>query len=364
MTEKPNTDHPFYFPIYATKHVRDTLKVSPHVNEDLITYDGVIIVRQISQDKPPLIGFQFYEKLIIVVAIAISLSIGSFFKGIMYTYMFKNNKNNRGWMHRPINVLTISSAVIHHLTHVSLGIWYVVIMVSESPLGPTLGYQYCQVMDVVGVYAIAYLSVGSLGIAIYRVLYMKYQQWVKFGVGEIRLLWIVLSLSVSLSGLLVFLYKLEPSSYRFQMNACNGESFTYAQILIDYGLASEYRMINTKNLQKGSIAVCISIQSIELIIYVWFFYTRYKNDNGNIKSLLGVEIIRDRNIKNVSTFLGQFYCFLIECTFLVTVLVIEHLYDAKTPHIKAYVSMVKLIDFGVLSAVEVFSSPSLRAFMR
>ena len=364
MVDKRNTEHSFYIPIHASKRFQNALKGNDSRNDYSATYDDVIVVSKLLDHKPPLTGMEFYNKVITSVAIVVSLLIGSYFKGIMYKYVFTSNKNNRGWMHRPINVLMISSAIIHHISSVSIGIWYVALMMSESPFGKSLGAQYCEIMDVVGVYGITYLSVGSLGTSVYRVLYIKHEQWVRFVIGEKRLLGIVLSLSIAMCGIIVFLYKLERSNNRIQLNACNGESFMYGNILIDYGLAAGHQMINTTYLQKGSIAICIGMQLIELSIYIWFFYIRFKNDNGNIKRVLTVEAVRNRNIKNVGTFLGQFYSFLTEYIYLLTLLLFAWFVDEETHHLKSYIVVTKVIDFALLSAVEVFSSPSLRSFIR
>ena len=365
MADQRDTDHSFYIPIHVSNHVNNHLKNNYNRNDYSKTYDDIIIVSEMLDVRPALeLGMEFYNKVIISVAIFLSLFIGSYFKGIMYRYVFTSNKNNRGWMHRPINVLIISSAIIHHIANVSIGLWYVASMMSDLPFGQTVGPQYCEIMDVVSKYGISYLSVGSLGISVYRVLYIKHQQWVKFVIGEGRLLCIVLSLSITICGIIVFLYKLEMSSRRIQLNACNGVSLTYVQILIDYGLASGKQMINTTYLRKGSLAFLVGIQTIELIIYIWFFYIRFKNDNGNIKKVLTVEAVRERNIKNVSTFLGQFYSFLTEYAFLFTALIITCFVDDKTYYLKAYAGLAKIINFALLSAVEVFSSPSLRSFMR
>ena len=364
MEDKKRTEHSFYVPIHVFEHVQNALISNHNGNNYSTIYDDVIVVSEVFDHTPPLIGMEFYIKVITSVAIVVSLVIGSYFKSIMYRYVFTSNKNNRGWMHRPINVLTISSAIIHHISSVSVGIWSVALMISESPFGQTLGAQYCELMDVVLIYGIAYLSVGSLGISFYRVLYIKHQQWVKFVIGEGRLLSIVLSLSIAVSGILVFLYKLETSSNRILLNACYGESFMYGNFLIDYGLAAGHQVINTTYLQKGSLAIAMGFQSIEFVIYIWVFYIRFKNDNGNIKRVLTVEAVRDRNIKNVGTFLGQFYSFLTECIFLLTILVMSIFVDEETHHLKSYIFLAKIIEFALLSAVEVFSSPSLRSFIK
>ena len=150
-----------------------------HLNSSRNHADNAILISQISQDEAPLVDLPFNIKLTLSILMTLSLLVGTLFKSIMYSYVFTTSKKNRGgWMSRPINVLTVTSAIIHHVTHVPLGVWYVVNLMTETSVGNTVGFQYCQLMDVIGVYGIIYLSVGSLGIAIYRVLYIKLEYWV------------------------------------------------------------------------------------------------------------------------------------------------------------------------------------------
>ena len=341
----------------------DILDLSSTTDEWINQHD-ILIVSEISQDEPPLISLSFNIKITIATAIILAIIVGSYFKSIMYSYVYTTNKNNRGWMHRPINVLTISSAIIHHLTHALTGAWYLVMLMAREPLGASFGFNFCERMDKIYIYGLIYLSVGSLGIAIYRLFYIKLEHWVKYVIGERLLLLILLSLSIMVTAILTAVFTLESSSDRYQLNMCRGTSVTHAQILIDYALSSGDQTLNTNIIQKSIAIVCIIIQGIEFGIYIWFFYTRYKNDNGTIKRLLTQDSVRERNIKNIGTFLGQFYGFVMEFAFLVTILVLIIFADEHTHHLKAYVAVTKLCEFGLLSAIEVISSPELRSFIK
>ena len=113
-----------------------------------------------------------------------------------------------------------------------------------------------------------------------------------------------------------------------------------------------------------AVGLCIAMQTFELLCYIYFFYYRYKNDNGNVAKLLTHDVTRDRNLKNVQTFIGQFYGFLTEYAFLFFWLIVIMLSDEQTYSVKTYANVVKFMDFGILSAVEYFTSPILREFMR
>ena len=113
-----------------------------------------------------------------------------------------------------------------------------------------------------------------------------------------------------------------------------------------------------------TLVFCLAVQTLEFSIYIWFFCIRYKNDNGNIALLIKQEEIHKRNLKNVVTFLGQFYSFVIEYSFLTYLLILGSFADGDTQSYRALVSMMKFADFCLLSCVEVLSSPQLRSFMK
>ena len=76
------------------------------------------------------------------------------------------------------------------------------------------------------------------------------------------------------------------------------------------------------------------------------------------------ENIKDRNIQNVTTFVGQFYGFIVEYAFLLAFLIWTTLKNDGSDHLKAYFTILKFIDFGLLSAIEFYSSPILKKFMK
>ena len=338
------------------------------INNSITHNEDVIVFNIFPKDEfeNQLADMPFYIKLALTAGIWLSLIIGSFFKCIMYVYVFVANKQKGGWMHRPINVLTMSSSIIHHVTHIWIVIWYTVIYldVSRIPVADAIGDHWCQIIQIVCLFGMFYLSVGSLGIAVYRILYLKFEEFVKYIIGEKLLLLIVWSLSVMLCSIIVILYDLESGSHRIARNMCRGVSVTYAQILIEYQLTKGQDLLTTNYLQKIAVSILIIFQTVEFSIYIWFFYIRYKNDNGSMKKVLTEDVIRARNIKNANNFLGQFYGFVTEYAFLIVIFGIILFADKQSSNIKGYAITAKFMDFGLLSAVEVFASPAVRSFMK
>ena len=310
--------------------------------------------------------FSFHTKIFLTILMWISLVIGSFFKCVMYAYVRVANKQNRGWMHRPINVLTISSAIVHHITHIWSVTWYTVIKldVAGMPLADAIGDYWCWIIEWICLYGVFSMSVNSLGIATYRILYLTHENLVKYVIGERRLLLIIWSSSMMVSAVLVWLSQLENNGERFQINMCREVTLIQARIVLDYRLSLGEYLFTSNKFQKLDLAVLMAFQLTELSIYIRFFYIRYKNDNGSMKKVLTEDVIRSRNVKNITNFLAQFYGFLTEYAFLLVLLASNLFGGDRSGEMKIYAVTVKFMDFGLLSAVEIFSSPSLRAFLR
>ena len=337
-----------------------------NIGNDWVMANHFIIAKgeDLVKDEAPVFDLPLLIKVPLVTILIMSIIIGSYYKFIMYKYMYTGSKQNRNWMYRPINVLIMTHLIIHHITPVASLAWQILVCVVNAPLGTIFGLESCWAMLVVGVYGFAYLSVGSFGMAVYRTLYIRHEYWVKYVIGEKVLLLITLFLSISISAFLCFLYVVEANGHRTGYNMCTGLSAAQTEILIEYEINRGIELITTSYLSKIAVSVCIAIQMIEFSLYLWFFCHRYKNDNGNIAKLLLQEDVRKRNAKNASTFLGQFYGFMVEYSFLVAILTFQIFYAHESyEHDRALVVTAKLADFGLLSAIEVYSSPVLRSFM-
>ena len=99
-----------------------------------------------------------------------------------------------------------------------------------------MGNNFCQLSYWIGLYGFVYLTVGSLSIAIYRILYIKLETLVKEKIGK----QIFLMMSVFDSGAMVFIFSYETTNQRTFLNTCAGISSDHAQILIDYKMSLKY----------------------------------------------------------------------------------------------------------------------------
>ena len=328
------------------------------VSNESVLQNHLLLIQDTYNDEAPLINLSSGVKVSFAVVMTLSLLIGSICKGIMYVYVGTTNKK------RPINTLIITSAIVHHTTHLLCGTWYILVLLVDSPLADFLGSGSCYVMMSIGVFGLVYLNFGSLGISVYRILYIKHELFVKNTIGEQRLLVIILSTSLVLTGLATELFMAQETGEKTGINMCTGLSVTQTQIYTDYNLRTEAEIWTTLPGERITVGLCLVAQTIELAIYVWFFNMRYRNDNGSITKLMRQEDTHKRNLKNIGTFLGQFYSFVIECSYLIFILLCGIFADENTQDYRAMVSIMKFVDFGALSFIEVLSSPQLRSFMK
>ena len=369
MNDRIKQHFPIYIPITPYDEFRTSIPSSLNSTildpEELsVVKSNILTVQELLEDDAPLTSLPQYVKIALSIIMAMSLLIGSYFKCIMYMFVFMTSRKNRGWIHRPINVLTVTSAFTHHVTHVLAGVWYILVLIMDTPLIEIFGCFACHVMAVVAAFGLAYLSIGSLVIAIYRVLYIKQEYLVKYVIGEGVILLILLTSSICLAVLVVVLYMRGHNGDMPGINMCTGFPVSQTLIIIQYRVSNGDETLSSKNGSEWAIAVLLAAQTIEFGIYIWFFQFRYHHDNGNIAKYLRQEDIRVRNQKNIVTFLGQFYGFVVEYSFLISMSVLHYLTGEQSQHFRALVAIIKFCDFGLLSAVEVLTSPALKSFMK
>ena len=216
----------------GTIWVNSNLTVDENYNQShlmVATSDSAINMANMIMDKPAIKSFSAVVSCILVGGLIISLLSGSYFKSILYRGFFRGK-----FLDRPINVLLLCSAVIHHSTHLCATISLIVMIGFDTSLGETFGPAYCFYEYIVGAFGLGYLSVGSFGIALYRILFIKCNYWVKYRVGKGLLLGIILVMSLALTTLLVTLSLIESSSKRAVVNGCLGHSELAHSIIIEY----------------------------------------------------------------------------------------------------------------------------------
>ena len=188
--------------------------------------DSAIHVQNMSFSEATMRSFSPIVSYFLVSGLVISLLCGSYFKVVLYRGIFGQKLNDR-----PINVLLLVGGIIHQLSHLLYGINLILTIGFNVSIADVLGATYCNVEVFVCVFGIAYLSVGSFGIAIFRTLCIKCHRWTK---KPKWLLGVVLFGSLGVSMMISALFMIETHSGRVTYNACLGVSEFTQSILIDF----------------------------------------------------------------------------------------------------------------------------------
>ena len=113
----------------------------------------------------------------------------------------------------------------------------------------------------------------------------------------------------------------------------------------------------------GNGIAYVLIVTSEIIIYMIFFRYIYKhNNNERLRRLLEPEVLRRRNKTNAITFFGQFCSFAFEFT-VYTLITLAYTFGRKINHLWPVALAFSRMTFGVMAAIEVITSPVLRARM-
>jgi hypothetical protein len=169
------------------------------------------------------------------VALLISLLVGTYFKLILYRYFWRcRGDKSKNFKNRPINSMILVGAIIHHLTHLYMGINYCLALGFDVHLGVYMGEFYCNLTLFVGVFGMAYLITGSMVMAIFRVLYMKHGTWLRAHTDNGVIASLALAGGILLSLVLSILFIIERSSKRVTYNTCMGYSTDQMDIMYQY----------------------------------------------------------------------------------------------------------------------------------
>ena len=289
-----------------------------------------------------------------------SLIVGSYFKSSLYHYLYKE------WKNRPINILILLQAVIQHMMCLLMVANYTIGVSFDITFSEHFGEIWCNVPWYGGTFGAAYRSIGGLGIAIYRVMLIKFNHKFTEKANQKNLLAVIIALTTVLSIGMTIGWGMgngEASRKQVTWNFCTGRSAMYREVIHNYSL-----LVGTENSEsvfapKLTVAISIISVMIEFGCYLLIFGHLYFHDKYMLKrKLLTVDQVQKRNQKNAVTFLGQFYGFVVESVFGFCML---YLVMKENSNITYRVAIVIYfwVEFGVVSIVEVMASNNLRRYL-
>ena len=231
-------------------------------NVDLhsITYPFLLILETKNLSIPGLLKHsKSFQALLCGIDWTLTI-FGSYFKYILYEYIFDQYKKKE--VH-PIDILTLVLALSHHIAVITQTIWVTLIIAMDESLDYWMnGSFFFIICRVVIAFDLAYSIIGSLGISIYRILYIKMDLWVKYGIGEKRLLYTVLAFGLALAFVPVII-QVPLGVASFVKQGYGGISWQMLYMLHDYDQSRGQNSIhsNWKNTNHVNI-LCISLMLV------------------------------------------------------------------------------------------------------
>ena len=285
----------------------------------------------------------------------VNAAVFTYFRSKVYKYLLKQFRMKEL---TPINVLTLIVCLVQHL-EVGWGLMYEVMMEwvhngYENQIMPW----FCMVSSHFLFSFWGYSALGGLGIAVYRIMLIKHHHLVHETIGRKWLLFIILFSEVLILSLSLAMMSLSDSLWQPIRPPC----FHLAKI-------STLESIDAYNqtFENSSILYFHKIDKVfrgvlfltpiiaEIFIYVVFFRHLYKHDNNeSLKKLLGIEVVKERNMRNAMTFLSLFFSFLVETLFLILIIISQvSAFHHRAPMI------LRKVTLSAIAIVEVITSREL-----
>ena len=294
----------------------------------------------------------------VITSLVSSAIVGSYFKSSLYFYMYDNRKELKN---RPINILLLVQSVIQHLICIIMAIIYTIGLSFDLTYADSLGEAGCGIIWHLGTFGVVYRHIGSLGIAIFRLMFLFHSHWVKERFGASKMMTLVMISSIAVAALMTYGFGIGngPASRKQEFtNFCIGKSEEFQKIEHEYALL---RGLVVPEKEYATTIILVSLGSVvaEFCCYILFFRHLYINDERLMnKKVLSAQKVNRRHQKNATTLFGQFYGFGIETIFYFGVLLSL---KSKSDNLFRVGLMIGIwAEFGLLSIVEVMTSSFLR----
>ena len=291
----------------------------------------------------------------------------SYFRYILYSHLYRKWKNKQL---TSIDLLILISSIAQHLANVGRIVFFTLLLseVSSSEYWDWemehTGFVFCGAFRIIMGFEYYYSGIGSLGIAIFRVMYVKFDTMVKDVIGATNLLKIILYGGISLTAILLsslFLNDYE----QLQIKHCHTPAnFNIFKILDEYeqgkGKSSIYQYFIYPRIASGGVMLLVTIS--ELSIYIILFRFMYLHDNNErLRRLLEPNVIRQRNKTNAITLFGQFCSFVFEISIWILFILAMLMGGNNSVGLLAAFSILKTIAFTCMTVIEAMTSSSLRS---
>ena len=298
----------------------------------------------------------------------IFIFIASFFRYILYSYLCRKYREKQL---TSIDVLILVHSIIQHLANISRILFFTLLLLEDASTEywdwkmDSTGKVFCVLFKITVAFEHYYSCIGSLGIAIFRMMYIQFDMLIKDIIGTTNLLKIILYGGLGLTG--VFVSALFASDYEhLLMEHCHMPPNLFLLRMLDEyeqgkGGPSIYKYFIYPRIAIGGIMLFMTMT--ELVIYIIFFRFIYLHDNNEkLRALLEPQVIRKRNKTNAITFFGQFCSFLFEVSIWI-LFTLAMMVGKESVLLLAVFSILRTISFTCMTIIEIVTSSSLRSIM-
>ena len=337
--------------------------------EDIFSFG---IISTINAIHPKLSHVLSMNELVVYVILhVVGVAVFTRFRSIIYKYIYKQYKSKQL---NEIHILTLIICLVQHLELLGGMFLNILMVILGNDFSNIIMSGYCTYLGIwfKTVHCMwAYSIVGSLGIAVYRIMLIRYDMLVKYAIGTKRLLGIIL-----LSEFVLVLFLVGPTSnpvFTFDpfsnplMPSCVFNLDMNIMDLLDtyrQSLGYEANLDRSKLVKQTAVTLILALELMELVIYVVFFRHIYKHDNDEkIKKLLGVDEVKRRNIRNGLSFFSLFCSFFIKIVFVILVLVFINFTTSESKYVILAVRFLRPFSLVTMAIIEVSTSSQLKAMM-
>ena len=330
--------------------------------------EAILILEGENLLRTPLLSLSITGKTLLAAITCSFVVIGSCFKAIVYKFIFKQYKSKS---FKPINVMILVAAIIQHTQIILLVGEICIVYLTDSMTRQKFGeFSFmCGAIRFLFQIGNCYSFPGGFGLSLFRILYIKRSNWVKYKVGENNLMKFILFGGLLVSTLPILLPLILGAGYsKLAFDQCLAAPGLQRIIgaIDDYsysiGVQSMLENMGIVYQVTGSAMLVMSI--LEISIYITFFRIMYKqNNNEKLLILLGSDAIKKRNKQNATTFFGQFCTFLTEVAMSTLILFLSsELHLTRHDGTGVWELAIPLVcaTFALTSMVEVMTSRSLR----
>ena len=251
--------------------VKDTVQLGTDNNYNLI----IEILDAHSINIVPVLKLDKYIQWIILGFCWLFLLIGTYFRYLLYSFLYGSYRDKAN---KPMDTLILVLTLMQHISIASFVIGLTLIFSYEEKLLETVGEWYCTIIVIIYQFDFCYSYIGSLGLSLFRILYIKHDVWLKYDFGQTKTQFIILFGGLSLSTIFVTVYNIR-DYWIIQRKNCIAmpEMINLGQFLDEYeqsrGKFTTFSHVITRLriVFLGLMAMALA----EIIIYCVYFHHMY-----------------------------------------------------------------------------------------